>query len=81
MPRANKECEAEVGPRLQLQDQVHPLLAQRVDVVEDEGDDDVDAVAFVGGDAVLRGHRGHRGTIRGTAMVVSSPLRYVQKTI
>ena len=59
----------EVDPHLQLQDQVHSLLAQRVDVVEDEGDDDVDAVAFVGGDAVLRRHHGNRDTIRGTTMV------------
>lgn len=36
-----------------FQHQVHPLLAKRVDVVEDERDDDVDAIALVSGDAVL----------------------------
>ena len=41
------------GAYLQLQHQVHPLLAQGVDVVQDEGDDDVDAVGLVGGNAVL----------------------------
>ena len=42
-----------VVPHLQLQHQVHPLLAQGVDVIQDERDDDVDAVGLVGGDAVL----------------------------
>ena len=38
---------------LQLQHQVHSLLAQGVDVVEDQGNDDVDSIALMSGDAVL----------------------------
>lgn len=38
---------------LELQHQIHPLLAEGVDVVEDEGDDYVDAVTLVSGDTVL----------------------------
>lgn len=42
------------GPAyLQLQDQVHPVLAEGADVVEDEGCDDVDPVGLVGHDAAL----------------------------
>ena len=29
---------------LELHDEIHPVLAERVDVVQDERDDDVDAV-------------------------------------
>lgn len=39
---------------LQLQDQVHPVLAEGADVIEDEGCDDVDPVGLVGHDAALR---------------------------
>lgn len=39
---------------LQLQHQVHPLLPQWVDVVQNQGDDDVNAVGLMGGDAVLQ---------------------------
>lgn len=39
---------------LQLQHQVHSLLAQWVDVVKNQGDDDVNAVGLMGGDAVLQ---------------------------
>ena len=38
---------------LQLQDQVHSGLAQWVDVVENEGSDDPEAVGLVGGNADL----------------------------
>lgn len=38
---------------LQLQDQIHAGFAQGVDVVENEGRDDIQSVALVGGDAVL----------------------------
>lgn len=38
---------------LQLQDQVHAVLAEGADVVQDERCDDVDAVGLVGHDAAL----------------------------
>ena len=38
---------------LELQYEVHPLLTEWVDVVEDESDDNVDSVAIVTGDRVL----------------------------
>lgn len=40
---------------LQLQDQVHAVLAEGADVVEDEGRDDVDPIGLVGHDAALGG--------------------------
>ena len=52
--RVQHDYQTETGcPYLKLQHQVHPLLAQWVDVVEDQSDDDVDTVAFMSGDAVL----------------------------
>ncbi len=42
------------GLHLELEHEVHALLAERVDVVEDERDDDVDAVALVTRDRVLQ---------------------------
>ena len=41
------------APHLQLHDQVHPLLPQRIDVVQDEGDDDVDAIRLMTRDRIL----------------------------
>lgn len=38
---------------LQLQDQVHPVLAEGTDVIEDEGCDDVNPIGLVGHDAAL----------------------------
>ena len=38
---------------LKLQYEVHSLLTERVDVVEDESDDNVDSVAIVTRDRVL----------------------------
>lgn len=38
---------------LQLQDQVHPVLAEGTDVVEDEGCDDVNPIGLMGHDAAL----------------------------
>lgn len=38
---------------LQLEHEIHARLAQRIDVVENEGGDDVQAVGLVGGYAVL----------------------------
>lgn len=43
-----------ITTHFKFQYQIHPLLAEGVDVVEDESDDDVNAVAFMSGDAVLR---------------------------
>lgn len=39
---------------LQLQHQVHPLLSEWVDVVQNQGNDDVNAVGLMGGDAILQ---------------------------
>lgn len=41
---------------LQFQYKVHPLLSQRIDVIKDQGCDDVNAIGFMGGYAVLRKH-------------------------
>lgn len=41
------------SPYLQLQHQVHSVFAKRVDVTENQGDDDVDPIRFVSGDAGL----------------------------
>lgn len=38
----------------EFQHQIHPLLAERVDVIENESDDDVNAITFVSGNTVLR---------------------------
>lgn len=38
---------------LELQDQVHAVLAEGADVVQDQGCDDVDPVGLVGHDAAL----------------------------
>lgn len=55
---------------LQLQHQVHSLFPQRVDVIEDQGGDDVNAIGLVGGDAVLSKH-----THTGTHTVINRPSR------
>lgn len=38
----------------ELQHQIHPFLAKGVDVIQDESNDDVNTVAFMSGNAVLR---------------------------
>lgn len=38
----------------EFQHQIHPLLAKWVDVIEDESNDDVDTIALMSGNAVLR---------------------------
>lgn len=47
---ANKQ----IITHFEFQHQIHPLLAKRVDVIENESDDYVNTIAFVSGDAVLR---------------------------
>lgn len=39
---------------LEFQHKVHSLLPQGVDVIEDQGNDDVNAIALMSGDAVLQ---------------------------
>lgn len=39
---------------LQLQDQVHPLLSKWVDVVKNQGDNNINAVGLMGGDTILQ---------------------------
>lgn len=41
----------------EFQHQVHPLLAKRVDVIEDESDDDVNAIALMSGNTILKKKR------------------------
>lgn len=43
-----------IKTHFEFQHKIHPLLPERVDVIEDEGDDNVDTVALMSGDAVLR---------------------------
>ncbi len=38
---------------LELENKIHPVFTQRVDIVEDQRDDDIDAVTLVAGDGVL----------------------------
>lgn len=56
-PRSDAHTHAAILTRgsahLQLQDQVHPVLAEGADVIKDEGCDDVDPIGFVGHDAAL----------------------------
>ena len=44
-----------LAPYLQLQDKVHAITAQRVDVVEQQSDDDVNAVTLMQCYGVLQG--------------------------
>lgn len=39
---------------LELQHQVHPLLPKWVDVIKDQGDNNVNAIGLMSGDTVLR---------------------------
>lgn len=43
-----------INTHFEFQHKIHPLLPERVDVIEDESDDDVDTVALMSGNAVLR---------------------------
>lgn len=45
-----KNC---INTHFELQHKIHPLLPERVDVIEDESDDNVDTVALMSGNAVL----------------------------
>lgn len=57
-----------------LQHQIHPLLAKGVDVIEDESDDDVNPIAFMGSDAILRENTSIiiRGLKQGRLQIVSA---------
>lgn len=44
---------------LQFQYKVHSLLSQRIDVIKDQGCDDVNAIGFMGGYAVLENTHTH----------------------
>lgn len=46
------------GPHLELQHQVHTVLAQGTDVIENQRGDDVYAIGLVRHDAGLAGGRG-----------------------
>lgn len=43
-----------INTHFQFQHKIHPLLPERVDVIEDEGDYNVDTVALMSGNAVLQ---------------------------
>lgn len=42
-----------VSTCLQFQHKVHSLLSQRIDVIKDQGCDDIDAIGLMGGYAIL----------------------------
>lgn len=57
-----------MSAHFELQHQIHPLLAEGVDVIEDESDDDVNPIAFMGGDAVLWNQRDEQKNRRDTSI-------------
>lgn len=43
-----------INTHFEFQHKIHPFLSERVDVIEDESDDNVDTVALMSGNAVLQ---------------------------
>lgn len=49
---------------LQLQHQIHPLLPKWVDVVKNQGNDNVNSIGLMGGDTIL--HETNNNALKGT---------------